>query len=100
MLKWKEFKEYVKNHKFHSVVVVLLVFASLAEVAQFRMIAKNYLSTQENEKTIKDLKSQLDTKGTELQERINNVDNSVNSRVDILDSSIKINEKRKMLIKK
>lgn len=100
MSKWKVITEYIKNHKFHTIVIVLLVFASLAEIGQFKLIARNYFLTQQNEEESRKLNEKLEAKLAELQEKINNVDSSVNSRVDILDSSVKVNEKRKMLIKK
>jgi len=100
MLKWLEIKEYAKNHKFHTIILALLIFASVAEVFQFALIAKNYSLTQNNEQAIERVNIELQQKEAALTDKINNTDISVNSRIDILDSSVKVQEKRKMLVKK
>lgn len=100
MLKWENIREYIKSHKFYSLVLALLIFVSISEVVQFTLIARNYGMTRINSNEIQSLHEELGKKEAQLASKIDNAEVSLNSRVDILDSSIKINEKKKMLIKK
>lgn len=100
MIKWKDTKEYIKNHKLSSLVLVLLIFVSVSELMQFSLIARNYGMTRINSDNIQSLHEEFNKKEANLNSKIDNVEVSLNSRIDILDSSIKINEKKKILIKK
>ena len=100
MLKWEEIQKYIKSHKFHTIVIVALAFVGILELAQFRVMTRNYLLTKENKKEIELLRSDLEVKNKDLNEKIHNTDISVNARIDVVDSAIKVNEKRKMLVKK
>ena len=108
-------KEYAKRHTFHMMVLVALVILGIIQVTQYAMIGSVYgliqmhkqdyeshLSEYEvNRETDKQfMLDSIEAKGQELSASIENTTLELNSRIDILDSAIQPEEKRRMLIVK
>ena len=85
--------ENLKHHKFNYFIgfVVLLLFTS--ELSVLFVVAKN-------NQTIKELENKINNNHVELNANLKNSELAINSRIDIIDSAIQIDEKRRMLIKK
>jgi hypothetical protein len=89
-------KNYLKNNKLN--VFVLGVFV----LQVFQFVSTTVMARKNNEEISKindDLK-EVDTRFENYGDRVFNLDNTLNSRIDILDRSIKIDEKKRILVKK
>jgi len=95
MLGKDEIKSYVGTHKFVALMVmgVLLV---VIELFQARTIYDLRQLSQYNSNSVSELSKNYD----KLTLKVEADNSAVNSRIDIVDSAVKIDEKRMMLIKK
>ena len=108
-------KDYAKRHTFHMVVLVALIILGFVQVSQYAMIGSVYgfnklteshledHIAQYNEDRAIDRKEMIDTieaKGIELSEQLANDKMELHSRIDVVDSAIKPEQKRRQLIVK
>lgn len=96
----KRIKDYVKNNKLSATVLSLLAFTILFECFQYKAIKTNYLQSQYNQEKIKLVRDDIELKHLDINKKLQNTYIIVNSRIDILDNSVNIDEKRKVLLGK
>lgn len=112
---WGKLKTYFKRHVFHMVMLGAIIVLGVAQFSQFAMIGSMYGLIKLNHNAFETYTEQrIQDRDTEKQELLNAIDTSarialnnlheskmeLNSRIDILDSAIKPEKKRRMLIVK
>lgn len=96
----EKIKGYIKNNKLNTIVLSLLVFTIAFQAFQYNTIRENHLQAQYNKEEIAIVRDDVEQKHLDIRERLQNTDIVVNSRIDILDNSVNIDEKRKVLLGK
>jgi hypothetical protein len=96
----KKIKEYIKNNKLNTAVLSLLILAISLEYFQYSSIKETYIKTQHNKEEIELVRDDLEQKHLDINEKLQNTDIVVNSRIDILNNAVNIDEKRKVLLSK
>lgn len=108
-------KNYAKRHTFHMIVLVALIILGVIQVSQYAMIGSVYGLTRVNDANLfahvtkyqenravdkKELQDLIEEKGREFSARIEGTRMQFDAKLDILDSAIKPEKKRRMLIVK
>jgi len=89
-------KSFINNNTTNKIVLLLLFVLLVSEVYQSQTILKLQDNINKTEKAL----AALNTKIEQLTYETDNNFLAINSRVDILDSAVQVNEKRNMLVKK
>jgi len=108
-------KDYAKRHTFHMIVLVALVVLGFIQVSQYAMIGSVYGFNRLTENSLVEhvkqynidrsddlvaMKDAIEAKGREIAVSMDETKMELNSRIDIVDSGIKPEKKKRQLIVK
>jgi hypothetical protein len=104
-------KKYAKRHTFHLVMIVALIISGLLHFSQYVMVGsvyglttfnKNALVTYKEEQKVAktEILAELNKQGEIFAKKVDQSEMELNSRLDIFDSTIDPDKKRKMLVVK
>jgi len=106
---------YAKRHTFHFIFAAILAMLVVAQFSQYTLMWATYTYAKSNTTALTEYKSDvietlqgerevvfeaIEEQGREFVKQLEHSEMEVNSRIDILDSAIKPDEKRKMLVVK
>jgi len=111
----KKMVAYFKRHVFHFGMVVALIIMAVVQVSQFTYLGTVSYRTSATQKNLDEYKTEMvevmqnarteftdaiEAKGREISEQMDEAKMELNSRIDVVDSAIKPEKKRRQLIVK